>query len=195
MKTRSVLLLVSIFVCASVLTLGQVRKYDVKSGIITFETTITIGTMKVANRSIVYFDDYGMRECKETYTGEKLSHVFFSDGKSLYRLMPAQKKAVRRGDAFRGTELRYDWAEASAKGEEERHAKKIPNVTIAGKNCEAFQTTQKETICTYAGWNHILLSIEITGGGSNSLTKALKVEENVPVPGEKFKVPAGYTLQ
>ncbi len=99
------------------------------------------------------------------------------------------------GDAYNGIELRYDWTEASSKGEEERHAKKIVNVTIAGKNCEAFQTTQKETICTFAGWNHILLSVEITGGGSTSITKAVKVEENVPVPSEKFMVPAGYAIQ
>ena len=68
-------------------------------------------------------------------------------------------------------------------------------MTIAGKNCDAFQTTQKETICTYAGWNHILLSFEISGGGSRSITRAVKIEENVRVPGEKFKVPAGYTVQ
>ena len=195
MKPLSALLLVSILVGASVQAHGQARKYDIKSGIITFETTITIGTMKVVNRSIVYFDDYGVKECKETYNGDKLSHVLFCDGKSLYRLIPSQKKAIRSGDAFRGTELRYDWEEASAKGEEERHAKKIPNMTIAGKNCEAFRTTQKETICTFAGWNHILLSVEITGGNSNSLTRAVKVEENVPVSGDRFKIPDGYTFQ
>jgi hypothetical protein len=68
-------------------------------------------------------------------------------------------------------------------------------MVIAGKNCEAFQTTQKETIATFSGWNHILLFVEIRGGSTRSIIKAVKVEENVQVPGEKFKVPAGYTLQ
>jgi hypothetical protein len=136
-----------------------------------------------------------MRECKETYNGDKLSHVYFSDGKTFCRLLPSQKKAIKSGDAFTGTELRYDWEEASSKGEEERHAKKIPTMIIAGKNCEAFQTTQKETIRTCAGWGHVLLPSEIAGGSSKSLIKAVNFEENVPVPGDKFQVPAGYTIQ
>jgi len=196
--TRSysaLLLTMSLLLGVSVQSPAQARKYDIKSGIVTFDIAITIGDMKVASKAIVYFDDYGMKECKETYTGDKLSHVYFSDGTSLYKLVPSKKQAVKNGNAISGTELRYDWAEASSKGEEERHAKKIPNVMVAGKNCEAFQTTQKETICTFAGWNHILLSVEIGGGSSRSITKAVKVEENVQIPADKFKVPAGYTLQ
>jgi hypothetical protein len=135
-----------------------------------------------------------MKECKETYNGDKLSHVFFSDSKTLYRLLPPQKKTIKSGDAFKGTELRYDWEEASSKGEEERHAKKIPNMIIAGKNCEAFQTTHKETTCIFAGWGHVLLTSEI-GGSSKSLIKAVNFEENVPVPADKFQVPAGFTIQ
>lgn len=181
--------------CLTPQTTAQTKKYDIKSGIVTFDIAITIGDMKLASKAIVYFDDFGMKECKETYNGEKLSHVYFSDGKTLYKLLPSKKQAVKSGNAISGTELRYDWEEASSKGEEERHAKKIANVMVAGKNCEAFQTTQKETICTYAGWNHILLSVEIGGGGSRSITRAVKVEENVQVPAEKFNVPAGYTIQ
>ena len=196
MKTLcNLLLLVAFLLCLTTLASPQTKKYDIKSGIVTFDIATTIGDMKVASKAIVYFDDYGMKECKETYTGDKLSHAFFSDGKTLYRLVPSQKKAIKSGDAIHGTELRYDWAVASDKAEAERHAKKIANMTIAGKNCDAFQTTQKETICTYAGWNHILLSFEISGRGSRSITRAVKIEENVQVPGEKFKIPAGYTVQ
>ena len=196
MKTLyNALLFVAFLLSLTTQAFTQTRKYDIKSGIVTYDIATTIGDMKVASKTIVYFDDYGMKECKETYNGEKLSHVYFSDGKTLYRLIPSQKKAVKSGDAIHGTELRYDWAEASDKVEAERHAKMIPNMIVAGKNCEAFQTTQKETICTFAGWNHILLSFEISGGGSRSITRAVKIEENVQVPAEKFKVPAGYTIQ
>ncbi len=66
---------------------------------------------------------------------------------------------------------------------------------IAGKNCGAFRTTQQETICIFAGSAHIIFSSEIGGGSSTSLIKAVKFEENVPVPDGKFQVPAGYTLQ
>jgi len=196
MKSSSALfLVVSLLLGASVQISAQTKKYDIKSGIVTFDIATTVGSMKVTSKAIVYFDDYGVKECKETYNGEKLSHVYFSDGKTLYKLLPSKKQAIRSGNAVSGTELRYDWAEASSKGEEERHAKKIANVMVAGKNCEAFQTTQKETICTFAGWNHILLSVEISSGTSRSVTKAVKVEESVPVPPEKFSVPAGYSIQ
>jgi hypothetical protein len=186
---------VSLLLGATTQTSAQTKKYDIKSGIVTFDITIIMGDTKLANKSIVYFDDYGMKECKETYAGEKLSHYIFSDGQTLYRVVPAQKKVFKSGEAFRGTELRYDWDAASAKGEEQRNARKLANMVIAGKNCEAFQTTQKETIATFAGWNHILLFVEIRGGSTRSIIKAVKIEENIQVPGEKFKVPAGYALQ
>jgi hypothetical protein len=189
------LLIASILLIATVQTFAQTKKYDVKSGIVTYDITVVIGQTKLGSRAIVYFDDYGMKERKETYNGDKLSHYIISDGKTLYRILPSQKKAIKIGNAFSGTEVRYDWEEASSKSEKERNAKKLANMTIAGKNCEVFQTTQKETICTFAGWNHILLSFESGGGSSKSLTRAVKVEENVPVPAEKFVVPQGYTVQ
>ena len=192
---RAAFLILPLLFGVSVHAPAQTKKYDIKSGIVTYDILITIGETKLASKAIVYFDDYGLKECKETYNGDRLSHVFFSDGKTLYRLVPGQKKAFKSGDAFKGTELRYDWEEASSKGEEERHAKKIPNMIIAGKNCEAFQTTQKETICIFAGWSHIMFSSEIGGGTSKSVIRAVKFEENAAVPGDKFQVPAGYTVQ
>jgi hypothetical protein len=196
MKSHSAHILILHFLLfVSVQAVGQTKKYDIKSGVVTYDITVLVGQTKLASKAIVYFDDYGMKERKETYNGDKLSHYIFSDGKTLYRVLPSQKKAIKVGNASSGTEVRYDWEEASSKSEKERNAKKLPNVTIAGKNCEAFQTTQKETICTFAGWNHILLSAEIGGGNSKSLTKAVKVEENVPVPAEKFVIPQGYTVQ
>ena len=38
----------------------QFKKYDVKSGIVTFENVIEMGTMKMKHKVMVYFDDYGM---------------------------------------------------------------------------------------------------------------------------------------
>lgn len=43
----------------------QTKKYDIKSGIITFETTVKMMGMTITKKSIVYFDEYGMKECKE----------------------------------------------------------------------------------------------------------------------------------
>jgi hypothetical protein len=64
----------------------QTKKYGIKSGIVTFETTIKMTGMTITKKSIVYFDDYGMKECKESYKNGKLEEPFFSDGKFLYKV-------------------------------------------------------------------------------------------------------------
>ena len=65
MKTlQNLLLLVAFLLCLTTQTSAQTKKYDIKSGIVTFDITIIMGDTKLANKSIVYFDDYGMKECK-----------------------------------------------------------------------------------------------------------------------------------
>ena len=60
MKSYTVLsLIVSLLLVVSVQSSAQTRKYDIKSGIVTFDIAITIGDMKVTSKAIVYFDDYG----------------------------------------------------------------------------------------------------------------------------------------
>jgi hypothetical protein len=174
---------------------GQTKKYDLKSGIVTFENTMKMGTIKVTERVVTYFDEYGMKECKDTYEGDKLKESFFSDGESLYKVIHARKEAYKAGPAYRGTELRIDWDEVSPKDKKEGKASKIANVTVAGKNCEGFTTIDKGTTSTFAGWGHICLFSDIAMKGMETVTKAVRLEENVNVPAEKFKVPAGYFVK
>ena len=174
---------------------AQTRKYDIKSGIITFEQTSTMGKMKVQEKIVVSFDDYGMKECRETFDGDLVKEVFFSDGKTLYTVMPAQKTAYKRGAASRGTELRFDWEEISAKDKADGKAKKCGNLTIAGKPCESFEVTSSAGKMTFAGWDHITLLTDMDGHQMKSVTRAVKVEEYARVPAEKFKVPAGFAVK
>ncbi len=92
-----------------------IKKYDIKSGIITFQNDITMGTMQLKTKVIVYFDDYGMKECKETYTEDKLKSGTFSDEKNIYILFPNRKVAMKQGAAYRGTEVRVDRNEFGSK--------------------------------------------------------------------------------
>ena len=196
MKTLSTVLLLVLL--ATTLPGGlcaQTRKYDIKSGIITFEQTATMGTMKMQEKIVVSFDDYGIKECRETFDGDKVNEIFFSDGKTLYTVMPAQKTAYKRGNASRGTEMRFDWDEVSAKDKADGKAKKCGNVTIAGKPCESFEVTSSAGRMTFAGWDHITLLTDMDGSQMKSVTRAVKVEENARVPSEKFKVPAGFAVK
>jgi hypothetical protein len=74
-------------------------------------------------------------------------------------------------------------------------AKKLPNVTVAGKNCESFMVGSSTDKTVYAGWGHVCLMIDISSSTMRSLTKAVKFEENAKVPPEKFAIPAGYKMK
>lgn len=177
----------------SILEAQTVKKYQIKSGIITFETTLTMGKMDMKTKAVVYFDDFGMKECRDTYDldGNTIKESFFSDGKDLYLVIYAKKEVYKRGTAFRGTEYKFDWNEIAPSGK----AKKIANMTVAGKNCEAYEMTDKGNINTYAGWNNICLYIGTNQSNMKVVSKAIKFEENAAVPVEKFKVPAGFALK
>jgi hypothetical protein len=174
---------------------GQTKKYDIKSCTITFEMTQKMAGLDMKKKVVVSFDDYGMKECRETYQGDKIQEVFFSDGKELHKLQPAKKAAFNRGKADRGTEPTISWNDVSADDKKAGKAKQLPNITIAGKTCESFVYTSDKESTTYAVWNHILMMVDMKSKQMSVLKKAVKVDEKTAVSADKFKVPAGYTLQ
>jgi hypothetical protein len=175
---------------------AQTKKYEIKSGIVTFETTVKMSGITIVTKYIVYFDDYGTKECKETYDAKgKIKEWFFSDGKDLYGVYFVLKEAYNRGKPYRGTEMPFSWNQVSAKDQQSGKYKKVPNVTVAGKNCEAFEMYDTNGKTRFAGWNHITLLIELTSKDMSSVARAVKVEENVKVPADKFTIPAGFALK
>lgn len=198
MRRKLILLLsLTIFLAAATGAQTANKKYDIKSGIVTYESVMKMAGMEMKQKLIVYFDDFGMKECKETYSGDTLEESYFSDGKELYRVKPDEKKAFKQGTASRGTELRVEWSEFGT--EKDRQAgkyKKLPEMTIAAKKCDMFEYNDgKGTVTKYGGWNKILLYMDMQTKNLQSTQKALKVEENVKVPPEKFQVPAGYRTE
>ena len=112
--------------------------------------------------------------------------------KKLYSVIYSKKIAVARGIAYSGTEKRFDWNDISDKDKKDGVARKIPNMKVAGKDCEAFETGPAGGKTTYAGWSHILLYLESQGSSSQSTIKAVKIEENVSVSPDKFRIPSGF---
>jgi hypothetical protein len=151
--------------------------------------------MDIKNKVVLSFDDYGMKECRETYHGDKIRDVYFSNGKDLYRLNPDKKTAAKLGEASLGTEGRLDWNDISSADKKAGNAKQLPNMTIAGKTCEAFVANVAGSSTTYANWNHILMMIDMKSKDVTTLKKAVTVDEKTAVSADKFKVPAGYTLK
>ncbi len=195
MISRYMTLLISVLMMMGVSLSAQTKKYDIKSGIVTFELAMKAGPTNITQKLVVSFDDYGMRECKDKYNGDKLMDSFLSDGKTLYSVGHAKKIASRRGDALRGTEVRFDWNDISDKDKKEGRAVKIGNMKVAGKDCEAYQTTTASGKSTFAGWSHILLYFDLRGTASQTTITATNIEENVNIPPAKFTIPADYKLK
>lgn len=209
MKTARFLLTLAMVAvgCGSFLTVsaapGQappsVNKYGIKSGIVTYDTSMEMGSMKIPGKIVLYFDDYGMKENQETYKDGALSESFISDGKDRFKLYHADKMTVMSGKAYSGVAMKFDWNDVSQKDKDAGAAKAGPKETVAGKECETFtvltKTGGQDTTTIYAGWNHILLSMRLSTKTMSSTQVAVKVEENATVPADKFKAPAGYVVK
>lgn len=174
----------------------QVKKYDIKSGIVTLESVSTISGTQIKMTKIVYFDDYGMKECQETYSGGKLKSVLFSDGKNKIALLLASKKAQNQGSTDRGIGMRVEINDMGTKKDiESGLVKKLAPITIAGQTCEVIQVAKGSTPDIYAGWHHVMVYMKSSSSGVTTEIKAVKLEANAVVPKDKFQIPAGFTMQ
>jgi hypothetical protein len=196
MKRNMFLLPVAMIFIAATIAQGQYHKYDIKSGIATIEIESTIASMKIKMTKIVYFDDYGMKECEETYSKGKLSGILFCDGKNKYAVNLNKKTAQNMGPSSSGTGTRIDINDmGTEKDIKSGKVKIISPMTIAGQTCEVIQVSRSKTPDIYAGWHKVMVYLKSSSSGVNTLMKAAKLEPNVAVPKEKFEIPAGFTIQ
>lgn len=188
--------LIWVLVVASIALFASVsqaaNKYDIKSGIVTLESVTKISGMEIKMTKIIYFDDYGAKQCEETYSNERLSTVLFTDGKDKITLSPSKKTATKQGAGDQGIGPRVELSFfGTQKDIEAGVVKKMPPMTLAGQTCEVFQVARGSSIDTYAGWNKVMV---YTKTGDTEI-KAVKIEANAAVPKEKFQIPAGYTAK
>ena len=193
--TKCLLICAVLFIMTSPLR-SQIKKYDIKSGIATLEIVTTVAGTQIKMTKIVYFDDYGRKECQETYSKGKLTNVFFSDGKNIIALHFKSKKAENQGTTENGIGPRIDINDMGTKKNiESGLVKKLSPMTIAGQSCEMIQVAKGGTPDIYGGWHHVFVYLKSSSSGVNTEIKAVKLEANAAVPKEKFEIPAGYTTQ
>jgi len=166
------------------------HKYGIKSGIVTYE----IDMMGMKKKQILYFDDYGIKEAEENYEGEEVKVINLCDGKEMYSLHPSQKTAYSNGSCSRGIAYRFAWDEIS-KEDQNTKAKKISNMTVAGKDCESYSYDMGSSTAVYAGWQNINLYLKTSSQMVEVVQKAIKIEENVDIPASKFQVPSDYEIK
>lgn len=184
-----------IFIFALQSAVGQIHKYGIKSGSVTFEMETTLGRTQLKEKIVLWFDDFGMKEARESYDGGVLKEATMTDGDSVYLIKPSSRTAFKRGKASRGIEYKFDWNEVSTSDKKEGKAKQLPARVVAGKQCDAYQYTSGGTVSTFAGWMGITLFSEVKRTNMSVTTRAVKLEEGSTVPAEKFRVPDGYAVK
>lgn len=169
---------------------ATVKKYPIKSAIVTFDND----RMGTKQKTILYFDDYGAKEVIEKYEGNTVSETDLCDGQTRYKVIFEKKKAFSSGICNRGVAYKFNWKEASL-GDKKYKPTKLGNRDVAGKDCEAFSLETESGTTIYAGWNNICLYLEIKSQYGAITMKAVKIEDNVAIPAEKFKVPTGFEVK
>lgn len=178
-------------------TTQMVKKYPLKSGVITFQRGGVIGSAEI----IVYFDDYGKKERNEVY-GEDgmISEITMSDGVNMYKFTKESmdaKTVYIMGPGLHGTEMQFvtDPFNNNEKRKEKYEYKKLDNMNIAGKDCEAYNVKSSGGKTTFAGWEGILLYTKVVLSVGNMETIAVDFKENVDIDPDLFKIPADYKTE
>lgn len=176
------------------------RKYGVASGILTMDLEIegANSTMKTT----VYFDHFGKRESSETYSSTTLengqhfdAHVmaFNLDGYQ-YQIDFDHKSASKfkyNPEAMSGG---FSFATMTEKMKKAYNVKKVGSETILGRICDVYTMDSPDVKGTFSVWKNITFKLHTVSGGFTTNVIARKFVENVPIPKEKFEVPAGFKL-
>ena len=190
LKIISMLVFISTFSFAQ-----ESKKYQIKSAVITFENTITIMGMAVSQKQILYFDDYGMKECKEFYEDTTLMESVFCDGKETYTVIFDEKVVYKTGKSSNGTEPVFAWSAVPEEDKKSGKAKKLDSMIVAGKACEAYEHTKDDAKTIIAGRNNIRLFTDLKSKDISSTSKAVSIKENVNVQASKFMIPKAFLIK
>lgn len=175
-------------------TIPSYKKYEVESGVITFNTSMNTLTVDVSYKTVISFDHYGVRERRDTYEGGVLTETFLSDGFNNYNISHTHKKIVRTGKAYRGTESKFGWDTISEEDVKAGKVVKDPSMTIAGKKCKVYTILAGVATVTYGGWKNIILLNKVESPGGKSVSEAEKIEI-YPVDENTFILPKGYGIR
>ncbi|MBA3662769.1 MAG: hypothetical protein H0W61_00985 [Bacteroidetes bacterium] len=176
------------------------RKYDIKSGIVSYEIKMEMAGVVTKSKRVLYFDDYGVKECEEEYkidgTGAETldKRDFVKDGQRYICSVGSKDGLKTKGSGY-GVAAPFNMDEASTM--KDNKFKKLNDETICGKTCNSFSMETPSGLITMYGRNHIVYKTTLDNPSMKmkSETVATDVKENVEIPAEKFEVPKGVVLQ
>ncbi len=174
---------------------GNSKKYSIKSGVITYNSSI----MGMDGESKMYFDNYGELELTENTTnvlGVKTEVFTLKSGGYIYTLNISGKTGtkIKLHEASTANMNNLDFTNIEALKNEGVEIKNTGKQKFLDKDCDVYVIDKKELKGKYLVWGNILLKMEIEQQGFGGEMVATKLEENVEIPKSKFEVPAGFSI-
>lgn len=176
------------------------KKYTVKSGIIEM-TTDMMGEQK----QTIYFDDYGAREA--TYTTISMEMMGQKINSSSVKIDADGWTSEFDPDAKTGKKYRsigmpaggaptMNFSELTDKMKEDYKYKELETKQIAGKEAKGMSMEMSGMKMKTWVWEGIPLYSEVDMGMKKPMIlKVTSLQTDVPVPADKFTVPADIQLQ
>ena len=171
-------------------------RYGVRSAIIKKSISCPAGD----GQTTIYIDDYGKKEAVETFIDGALHMLTIRDpsGKTEVSVdldnHTAQRQRVKEGPA--------DYRHLTPEEMKRFKITEAGTKTVAGKTCKVYKQIVYEaqgvqTVATLYVWEGIVLANFIEPGQPGDMDSDEQVESieiGVPVPQEKFRVPAGIAV-
>ena len=171
-----------------------IKKYGIKSGIVRYEVILKTISVNMRYHTILYFDNFGLTECLDTYSGDTLTESNMSNGLKTYKIDHRKKIAYYLTKSHFGIEPKYSWDQITADDKKTGKVKELPNRMIAGKDCHSYEVNSGIATVTFAGWKDIVMLADINSPGGRSYTIATYINTE-GVPQEKFTIPANYKIK
>ncbi|MCX6149550.1 MAG: hypothetical protein NTX22_03380 [Ignavibacteriales bacterium] len=177
------------------------KRYQIKSGIITYE--IANNLMKGKTTQVLYFDDYGEKESRETITefsmmGQTIKTHKISLAKDGYFYdLDLEKKVGTKMKKIMPQGSEFDISKFSDEMMKEYNITKEGSEEIAGKTCEKISMENKKMNMkgTVFNWKGITLKSDIDMGKIKVQTIATKIEEDASVPSPRFEIPSDIKIE
>jgi outer membrane lipoprotein-sorting protein len=192
-KTICVFLLSGTVIAVS----AQKARYELKSAVIKKETAV----MGQKFEAMWYFDDFGLKESVEITVKNGIiegvdKHVrTIVDSVSMTNV----DLDLRQAQKIILPEKPLNYLQLTPEIIEKYKIKETGEETVAGKTCKKYSMevsqmgqTLKVTNCI---WKGLVLKTETSGGGMLiSAETVIEIQENVPVPADKFTIPEGFIV-
>ncbi|MFH0893469.1 MAG: hypothetical protein V2A54_03445 [Bacteroidota bacterium] len=168
-------------------------KYGIKTAIVDYE----METMGMKMNQTLYIDAYGTKESTEVNSememfGQKIKTHNLEFTKDGYKYsIDLEKKMGNKMKMIAPPKEAVEWNKLSDEVMKKMNIKKEGTEAICGVTCDIYSIDYKEMQMKGKNWVYkgISMKSEMTAMGFPVKLKAVKFQENVAIPADKFEVP------